>query len=108
MSKATDRLRNHVASYKSLSSHRQNCLDVCAELEQAQAEIDRLQALHLERTKSTHKALTERDQRIEQLEAAATYLSAEVKDAWDLGRISVDTFHVALAMDKALIKDTTP
>ena len=40
--------------------------------------------------------------RIEKLEAAATYLSAEVKDAWIQGRISVDTFNAALAMDKAL------
>jgi len=43
--------------------------ELAAALEQAQVEIDRLQALHLERTKSTHKALTERDERIEQLEA---------------------------------------
>ena len=34
------------------------------------AEIERLQALHLERTKTTHKALTERDEKIERLEGA--------------------------------------
>ena len=32
-------------------------------------EIERLQALHLERTKTTHKALTERDAEIERLTA---------------------------------------
>ena len=33
MSDHTDRLRKHVASYKTMSSHRQNCLDVCDEIE---------------------------------------------------------------------------
>ena len=41
--------------------------------------------------------------RIEDLEAAATYLSAEVKDAWDQHRISFVIFHAALAMDRALV-----
>ena len=33
MSEETDRLRGHVASYNSMSSHRQNCLDVCDEVD---------------------------------------------------------------------------
>ena len=56
-------------------------------------------------------ALEQKDKRITELEAASTYLSAEVKDAWDQGRLSIDTFHAALAMDKTLVtkvfKDTT-
>jgi len=39
VSKNTERLRNHVASYKSLSPHRQNCLDVCGEIEQLDQKI---------------------------------------------------------------------
>ena len=35
------------------------------EIERLQAEIERLQDLHLERTKTTHKALCEHDQKIE-------------------------------------------
>ena len=42
MSDNTERLRNHVASYISMSSHRQNCLDVCTEAEQAAAKIEHL------------------------------------------------------------------
>lgn len=44
MSEATERLRRHVASYKWTSTHRENCLDVCDELDAAQAEIERLTA----------------------------------------------------------------
>lgn len=48
MSDETTRLRNHVASYKSLSSHRQNCLDVCDEHDaQAQRLKELTEALEL-------------------------------------------------------------
>lgn len=40
MSEATKRLRNHVASYKTLSPHRQNCLDVCDEAERKDKVIE--------------------------------------------------------------------
>ena len=40
VSKATERLRNHVASYKSMSSHRDNCLDVCDEVDSLTAELN--------------------------------------------------------------------
>lgn len=35
-------MRRHVASYKTMTRHRQNCLDLCDELEMARAEIERL------------------------------------------------------------------
>jgi len=34
------------------------------------------------------------------LKARGAYLVAEVRDAWDKGRISVDTFHAALELGK--------
>jgi len=44
--------------------------DLMVKLHDAKKEVERLQALHLERTKSTHKALTQRDKEIERLTAA--------------------------------------
>ena len=69
-------------------------------LEQAQAENKRL--IKQLADVASYEGAAQR-KRIEQLEAAATYLSGEVKDAWDLERISVGTFHAALAMDKMLV-----
>ena len=55
-----------------------------------------------ERSEKQAKICIEVQARVESLEDAASYLSAEVKDAWGQGRISVDTFHAALAMDTAI------
>ncbi len=44
MSENTLRLRNHVASYRTLSAHRQNCLDVCDEVDQLEKERDMYKA----------------------------------------------------------------
>jgi len=52
--------------------------EVEPDLWKAADEIDRLQVLHLERTKSTHKALVERDEEIEKLRAAL-----EKTDEWE-------------------------
>jgi len=54
-------------------------------LEKAQAEIDRLQSLHLARTKSTHKALTDKDQRIDKLEADLKAANARERPAFMAG-----------------------
>ena len=43
------------------------------------AEIERLRALHLERTKTTHKALTERDDEIKRLKFALAICDIPVK-----------------------------
>lgn len=45
MSKATDRLRRHVASYKWTSLHRENCLEVCDEVDRLAAEVSLLRAV---------------------------------------------------------------
>ena len=42
MSENTKRLRGHVTSYKSMSPHRQNCLDVCDEVDQLAVEVKSL------------------------------------------------------------------
>jgi len=56
-------LRRHVASYTTTSMHRQNCLDVCDELEQAQAKIDRL----------TNRGIEDMKHEIESLEIAVAH-----------------------------------
>ena len=67
MSDNTKRLRNHVASYKSLSSHRQNCLDVCDEAERLQAKVEQLEAMCA--LWEIAESLWDKD-RVEQLEGA--------------------------------------
>lgn len=42
------------------------------------------------------------------LKGRGAYLVAEVKDAWDKGRISVDTFHAALALEKITDSGSQP
>ncbi len=42
MSDATDRLRGHVASYKYSSPHRENCIDVCDEVDRLTAALQRI------------------------------------------------------------------
>ncbi len=54
-------------------------MDLRLKLTKAQKEIDRLQILHLSRTKSTHKAFVEYQERIDKLED----LLAKV---WNIGR----------------------
>ena len=49
MSDNTKRLRDHVASYNSMSRHRENCLDVCDEVESQATEIERLATLAADR-----------------------------------------------------------
>lgn len=47
--------------------------------EDAITEIQRLQKLHLERTKSTHKALTERDEEIKRLSNTLAEIESDHK-----------------------------
>ncbi len=50
-------------------------------------EIQRLQALHLDRTKSTHKALTERDEKISRLSSEGALKDKALRNA----RAALDT-----------------
>lgn len=73
-----------------------------AKIEEQQAEIDRLQALHLERTKTTHRALCDRDARIAELEAVkkvAKKLSDVISadDCWGAPGWAIIALDAALA-----------
>ena len=42
MSEMVKQMRSHVASYKVLSRHRQNCLDMCDEIERLRAALEQV------------------------------------------------------------------
>ena len=83
MSDHTDRLRKHVASYRTISRHRVNCLDVCDEVDTLQAkkeaEIDRLNDANDALIEIGHKQA----KRIEELQAKVDALTAQNKTQYD-------------------------
>jgi hypothetical protein len=65
---------------------------VIAEIKRDEAEIERLQALHLERTKSTHKAFCEYDEKVELLQARIDWTVADnVAKAIQIADLKGDT-----------------